>query len=64
MIIWETTKFKIGFQYFYYMQIAIDRLEEGISYDYVIYMLTGINLQQISLSDLGLIHTRENTEIL
>ena len=61
MIIWETTKFKIGFQYFYYMQIAI---EEGISYDYVIYMLTGMNLQQLSLGDLGLIHTRENTEIL
>ena len=35
-----------------------------LSYDYVIYMLTGINLHQISLSDLGLIHTRENTEIL
>ena len=43
------------------MQIAIN---EGISYDYVIYMLTGINLQKLSLSDLGLIHTRENTEIL
>ena len=27
-------------------------------------MLTGINLQKLSLSDLGLIHTRENTEIL
>ena len=35
-----------------------------LSYDYVIYMLTDINLQQIALSDLGHIHTKENTEIL